>query len=156
MDTEDLRSRFTYHPPKDNATIAAHATVRDSARALAELLNDLLPEGREKSLAITRLEEVVMWGNAAIARNGGPADYPAVRLPDGPSETADPGGPTITLRLVEHGETTIEVDREEYADAIERGTFGHLLDAWASSIGTRTMVIEPDGTEYDLASGGAA
>jgi hypothetical protein len=27
-----------------------------------------LPEGREKALAVTHLEEVMMWSNAAIAR----------------------------------------------------------------------------------------
>jgi hypothetical protein len=35
------------------------------------LINDLCPESREKSLAITNLEQAVMWANAAIARNAG-------------------------------------------------------------------------------------
>jgi hypothetical protein len=35
---------------------------------LADYLNDLLPEGSEKELAIMHLEEVKMWANAAIAQ----------------------------------------------------------------------------------------
>jgi hypothetical protein len=32
------------------------------------MLNELVPDSREKSLAITHLEEAVMWANAGIAR----------------------------------------------------------------------------------------
>lgn len=32
-------------------------------------LVDVLPEGQEKSLALTKLEEVSMWSKAAVARN---------------------------------------------------------------------------------------
>jgi hypothetical protein len=39
------------------------------ARKLAYLINEDCPDGREKSIAITKLEESVMWANAAIARN---------------------------------------------------------------------------------------
>lgn len=33
------------------------------------MINNLCPESREKSLAVTNLEESVMWANASIARN---------------------------------------------------------------------------------------
>jgi hypothetical protein len=46
--------------------------VRQACRRLADELNAKLPEGREKSLAITHLEEVMFWGNAAIARSNDP------------------------------------------------------------------------------------
>lgn len=70
MQTEDINNRFTFHPATpENGKGAYHAGVRDLCRTLAHQLNDTLPEGREKSLAITHLEEVMMWSNAAIARS---------------------------------------------------------------------------------------
>ena len=56
---------------------------------------------------------------------------------------------TITLKLVEHGEDTVEVDREEYEAAKAEGKLDHFLDAYASDIDTETVVIEPDGTEIN-------
>ena len=45
-----------------------HGSVRAACLELAHQLNDDLPEGREKSVAITKLEEAMFWANAAIAR----------------------------------------------------------------------------------------
>jgi hypothetical protein len=69
MDSTDLDNRFEYHAPDDEKR-QLHEGTRTACRALAEQLNGNLPEGREKSLAITKLEEVMFWSNAAIARNG--------------------------------------------------------------------------------------
>jgi len=69
MDTGDLANRFTYHAPASEDIKVAHELVRSSAFIYAGQLNELLPESREKSLAITHLEEVVFWANAALARN---------------------------------------------------------------------------------------
>jgi hypothetical protein len=64
----ELRNRFTYHAP-DNDKRFKHETVRSLLGDMAEELNDYLPEGREKSLVMTHLEEAMFWSNAAIARN---------------------------------------------------------------------------------------
>ena len=69
MDREDLRNRFTFHPAAGTPKEGSHEAVRALCLGVAYELNDNLPEGREKSLAITHLEEVMMWSNAAIARN---------------------------------------------------------------------------------------
>jgi hypothetical protein len=68
MDTTDIINRFTYRPPKDDQP-ARYEEIRRQAREFALYLNDNLPESREKSLAITKLEEAVYWANVSIARN---------------------------------------------------------------------------------------
>ena len=65
---EDLNKRFTYHAPKEGQP-EKYETIRKQSLNLAEILNKLCPDSREKSLAITALEEAVMWANASIARN---------------------------------------------------------------------------------------
>jgi hypothetical protein len=69
MDANDIENRFTYHPPATSEQVERHELVREMCGHLAHSLNTLLPDGREKSLAITHLEEVMMWGNAALARD---------------------------------------------------------------------------------------
>lgn len=66
---DDLVQRFNYHPPQTDARRAQHQSVRDWCLSLAQSLNVLLPDGREKALAVTNLEQVMFWGNAAIARH---------------------------------------------------------------------------------------
>ncbi|MCM3488794.1 hypothetical protein M3689_05670 [Alkalihalophilus marmarensis] len=66
---EQIEKKFKYHAPKNQSTILSHETVRNECRHLANTLDEMLPNSREKSLAITKLEEVMMWANASIARN---------------------------------------------------------------------------------------
>lgn len=70
MSPEDIANRFAFHPATTDEKRDAHTSVRQQCRQLADALNAQLPEGREKALAITHLEEVMMWGNAALARSG--------------------------------------------------------------------------------------
>lgn len=64
----DLDKLFTYHAPGEKA-IAAHGTVRQFGKDFALLVTATCPPSRERSLAITKIEETVMWANAAIARH---------------------------------------------------------------------------------------
>lgn len=66
----DLAHRFRYHRPNEIKG-AHHAVVRQKCFELAAELNSMLPQGREKSLVFTKLEEVMFWSNAAIARDTG-------------------------------------------------------------------------------------
>lgn len=68
IDNADLKHRFSYHPPKDDQAVR-YDEIRRHAHWLADRINVIAPDSREKSLAVTHLEEAVMWANAAIARN---------------------------------------------------------------------------------------
>jgi hypothetical protein len=68
MDQHDIENRFTYHSPKDDQP-ERYEKIRFNGKNLAEMINEECPDSREKSLAITHLEQAVMWANAAIARN---------------------------------------------------------------------------------------
>jgi hypothetical protein len=46
-----------------------HSSVRYNSQKLALFFEEKLPSGREKALAITKLEEAMFWANAAIARD---------------------------------------------------------------------------------------
>lgn len=59
---------FDYHAPT-GGKVQAHKDIRHLCRDVAHLLVDACPESRERSLALTKLEEVMFWANAAIARN---------------------------------------------------------------------------------------
>lgn len=59
---------FTYHPPKEDQP-ERYNRLRAMAGDLAQLYMLNAPLSRELSLALTHLEESVMWVNAAIARN---------------------------------------------------------------------------------------
>ena len=65
---EQVERAFTYHPPKGDQT-ERHQAIRAQAGSLAKGVVMLCPPSRERSLALTKLEEAVMWANAAIARN---------------------------------------------------------------------------------------
>lgn len=68
MNSDDIRNRFAFHPAPDDEKRNAHTAVRTQCLNAALYLNEMLPDGREKSLAITHLEEAMFWGNAALAR----------------------------------------------------------------------------------------
>lgn len=72
MEAQDLKHRFQFHPADAENTKRAHEDVREAMLNAALEVNELLPDGREKSLAVTALEEAMMWANAGIARADGP------------------------------------------------------------------------------------
>lgn len=58
---------FTYHAPKPGQP-ERYAAMRAKAKELAIMVSEECPPGRERSLALTHIEETVFWANAAIAR----------------------------------------------------------------------------------------
>jgi len=63
----ELETRFTYHAPKGDQQIR-YEDLRFDAKKLAKEFVKYCPESRELDLALTKLEEAIMWANAAIAR----------------------------------------------------------------------------------------
>ena len=63
-----IENDFAYHSPTGGKA-AKHQQIRTSCHGLAQELVSIVPEGRELSNALTRLEEVMMHANAGVARN---------------------------------------------------------------------------------------
>jgi hypothetical protein len=63
-----IENNFMYHAPMDGQP-ARYTTIREMAKSLALHIADTTQPSREQSLALTKLEECVMWCNAGIARN---------------------------------------------------------------------------------------
>lgn len=68
MDREQIETNFTYHPPRESQR-QNHLMLRARAKELALLIDRLCPDSREKALALTQLEQCLMWANASLVRN---------------------------------------------------------------------------------------
>lgn len=53
--------------PVDELQLKRIRDLNVAARCLEYRINELCPKGRERKIALQRLEEVVMWANKAIA-----------------------------------------------------------------------------------------
>jgi hypothetical protein len=65
----DVVSRFEFRPVTEDA-VPVVESVRAAVIDLARVLDELLPDGREKECAITQLEQAHFWADAAVIRNG--------------------------------------------------------------------------------------
>lgn len=63
-----IENNFSYHRPQEGQA-ESYERLREEAKELAYSIDALCPNSREKSLAMTKLEESIMWANASIARN---------------------------------------------------------------------------------------
>ena len=72
MNKEELIKRinndFVYHAPHGDQ-LERYAALREAGRLLALYIVDNTPISREQSMALTNLEQSIMFANAAIARN---------------------------------------------------------------------------------------
>jgi len=64
----EIENNFMYHRPKEGQN-EKYETLRAKAKEFAYLVDDLCPGGKEREISMAKLEESVMWANAAIARN---------------------------------------------------------------------------------------
>ena len=64
---ERIENNFMYHAPTGDQP-EKYEKLRAKGKELAYLMENCCNQGRELSLAMTKLEESVMWANASIAR----------------------------------------------------------------------------------------
>lgn len=62
----EILRRFTFQPPTD-ITRPKHEAINALFLDMAAQLDEILPEGREKALALTELQDARHWSNCAIA-----------------------------------------------------------------------------------------
>jgi hypothetical protein len=106
IDERTITNWFTYHPPVGDQSVV-YETIRAHAREFAHILNNLVPDGPDKTVAMRKLRECVFIANAAVACAPGevmqmvPPPIPPVaptRRADAPAQTsawptpADTGG----------------------------------------------------------------
>lgn len=65
----EMQHRLTNHPPKSAIVGDALDEVTANCISMSNVIFDNVPPGRERSLALTKLEELSMWAKAGIARN---------------------------------------------------------------------------------------
>jgi len=64
-----MGKKFKEHKFDSDQKLAS-GVVREAADTLDSVYEDWIVDSREKSLAMTKLEESVMWANKAIALHG--------------------------------------------------------------------------------------
>lgn len=64
----ELSKVYKYHEPSD-AQVEVYDKIRGAARGFAEVVLKESKPSREQSLALTKIEEAMMWANAGVARN---------------------------------------------------------------------------------------
>ena len=68
LDGNNIKDRFTYHAPS-TAGVERHGDLSAAFVNLAFVIESTCPDGREKALVYTKLEEAKFWASAAVARN---------------------------------------------------------------------------------------
>lgn len=66
---DQLEHNLTNHAPVNANVVAAMEMLRQNAKTFGKAILNEVPESRERSLALTQLEQTVMWAIAGIARN---------------------------------------------------------------------------------------
>ena len=75
-EVDDVLTRFNVHriDEADQRTLFWMANMRGNYAGLAVEIVKAIPPGRERSVALTKLEEAMFWTSAAAARNNGVPD----------------------------------------------------------------------------------
>ncbi len=69
MELHEITKKIWPQPVNHSGTAKKIEDLRIASETFLGCLNDLTPPSREQSLAITKFEEVLMWGVKAITHN---------------------------------------------------------------------------------------
>lgn len=67
MDVDDIEKIFSFHPPANDDIKDQHEAVREACKTAAKQILLLTPVCPEQTTAIRKLQEAMMFANAAIA-----------------------------------------------------------------------------------------
>lgn len=68
LTSEEIENRVNYHAPSSEG-VQRHKNLSDAAAHFLACIEVNVPDGREKSLACTNVEQAKMWASAGVARN---------------------------------------------------------------------------------------
>jgi hypothetical protein len=69
LSKSDMVHNLTNHPPASSEIATKLDNTTFFMIEISEWILDNVPEGREQSVCLTKLEELSMWAKAGIARN---------------------------------------------------------------------------------------
>jgi len=72
LNQHEIEERFGFHKATiegANATAPRHADLRQRFKEFAQYLDDVCPDSRYLSLALTELENASMWAHKAVAQD---------------------------------------------------------------------------------------
>ena len=69
MTTNDLRDRLVYEIPHTTRVKTALDFLSDSIASCGEDIQKTLPDSRESTMAMSKLEEAFFWATAGITRH---------------------------------------------------------------------------------------
>lgn len=78
MNPEELKSLFTYHPPRPGQA-ERYSKIREAALAFAQVVVDNVPKCADRSAAIRKIREANMTANAAIALEDPDGEHPTAQ-----------------------------------------------------------------------------
>lgn len=64
---DKIENKFTYHKPTEKEK-RVYVEIRAKGKDFAQCLLDNVVPGQERENALMKIEEAVMWANAAVAR----------------------------------------------------------------------------------------
>ena len=69
LSKDEMIHNLRNHPPKNSKISSKLDNTTFFMIEISEWIIDNIPDGRERALCLTKLEELSMWAKAGIARN---------------------------------------------------------------------------------------